>query len=625
MKHLYLSQSVKTRILTSILGALFLFVVGYTWLWSDRYTNLLEISFEDEMALAPHFLSAPLADALWNFQPEVATHSLKGLEALKFSEFARVIVRGESTAEFMNGDTWMGRWDDQLAQVDYTAMDPQSFTFGSDVLIVEPLGTEEGELLGHLVVGFSRADITASIRAAYIQATIIGIIIFAIFAMIALFIATSITRPLNNVIGLIDRVRQGDTDFEAKVATRGDEFGNLGRAVEEFRDNMAENQRLEREEADAKREQEALEKKLAVEALARAEEVEREKAKRVQQEQTEAARKAEADAAQTAERETHAAQQHTVVTALAEGLGALSGGDLGYRIETTFPHGYEKLRTDFNDAMAALQGSILTISASGAEINRNTAEISAAAADLAKRTETTAAALEETASALDGITGSVRQSAEGAQRANGVVREIRGKSEASSTVVAQAIQNMAGIKESSDKIAKVIEVIDGVAFQTNLLALNAGVEAARAGEAGRGFAVVASEVRELSQRTAEAAREVGDLIRVSSEQVDQGVQSVGETGDALENILGSILEISEFVGEIASSAEAQSNSITEINTAITQLDTATQQNAAMFEETTAASQSLNGEATALTEAIAHFRTGEGAAQAEILTWKESVG
>lgn len=625
MKHLYLSQSVKTRILTSFLGALFLFVVGYTWLWSDRYTNLLEMSFEDEMALAPHFLSAPLADALWNFQPEVATHSLKGLEALKFSEFARVIVRGESTAEFMNGDTWMGRWDDQLAQVDYTAMDPQSFTFGSDVLIVEPLGTEEGELLGHLVVGFSRADITASIRAAYIQATIIGVIIFAIFAMIALFIATSITRPLNNVIGLVDRIRQGDTDFEAKVATRGDEFGNLGRAVEEFRDNMAENQRLEREEADAKREQEALEKKLAVEARARAEEIEREKAKRVQQEQAEAARKAEADAAQTAERETHAAQQHTVVTALAEGLGALSGGDLGYRIETTFPHGYEKLRADFNDAMAALQGSILTISASGAEINRNTAEISAAATDLAKRTETTAAALEETASALDGITGSVRQSAEGAQRANGVVREIRGKSEASSTVVAQAIQNMAGIKESSNKIAKVIEVIDGVAFQTNLLALNAGVEAARAGEAGRGFAVVASEVGELSQRTAEAAREVGDLIRVSSEQVDQGVHSVGETGDALENILGSILEISEFVGEIASSAEAQSNSITEINTAITQLDTATQQNAAMFEETTAASQSLNGEATALTEAIAHFRTGEGAAQAEILTWKESVG
>ncbi|WP_421701232.1 methyl-accepting chemotaxis protein [Aliiroseovarius sp.] len=604
-------HSVKTRILGSILGALFLFIAGYTLFWSTRYTHQLEATFEEEITLAPHFLAAPISDAIWNFQPDIAAHSLQGLDALSFTEFARVIVRDDVMAEFLALEAWKPHWDGAIGRFDLASTEEQIRTEGHETFIAEPLLTEEGELLGQLVIGFSRSEIEGLIRSAYIQAGAIGLGIFVVFAALALFISNSVTGPLNRVIALIDRMRDGDTDWHAEDADRHDEFGKLGQAVEEFRDNLLDKQRLEREEAEARQQQQELNARLAKEEKAREEEARRAREERDAIEAQEAERQAQEEARQRAEREARAAEQQAVVTALADGLGALAAGRLTFRLETPFAEGYEKLRTDFNDAIGALQAALLTIAANGDEINRNTTEISTAASDLARRTETTAATLEQTASALDSITGSVQQSAEGAKRADDVVRDIRAKSENSGKVVRNAVNSMAGIKESSDKIAKVIEVIDGVAFQTNLLALNAGVEAARAGEAGRGFAVVAQEVRDLSQRTAAAAQEVGDLIRISSDQVDQGVQSVDEAGRALDNILHSILDISSFVSEIASSAVEQSTGISEINTAITQLDSATQQNAAMFEETTAASQALNGEAMSLSEALAHFDTGLG--------------
>lgn len=622
MKRFAQTFSVKARMLASILGALFLFVAGYTLFWSDRYSKQLNAEFEAQLALAPTFLATPLVGAIWDFQPDKAQEALQGLTAMDPFTFARVVESNNAFAQLSANDVWPDQWDQAISGFDMTSQSPQRASFGSDVLVTTPLMRPNGDLVGQLVLGFSRQGIEAATKSVWTLAGVIGAVVFALFAVLAVFIAESVTQPLKNVIGLIDRMRQGETDFEAEIALRGDEFGNLGRAVEEFRDNLIEKQRLEREEAESKREQEALEEKLAIDARIHEETVEKEKAKRLKQKADGEARKAEAEAEQAAEREARAVDQQAVVTALAEGLGALSQGNLGYRIVDAFAAGYEKLRTDFNDAMDGLQSSMSAISNSGQQITRNTSEISASAADLARRTEITAATLEETAAALDGITGSVRQSAEGARRADSVVKDIQANSEASGTVVAQAVQNMAGIKESSDKIAKVIGVIDGVAFQTNLLALNAGVEAARAGDAGRGFAVVATEVRELSQRTAEAAREVGELIRISSEQVDQGVQSVGETGVALEGILNSILEISGFVGDIATSAEDQSNSIAEINSAITQLDSATQQNAAMFEETTAASQSLNCEAMALSEAISHFQVDENLMETSGITRRQ---
>jgi methyl-accepting chemotaxis protein len=182
-------------------------------------------------------------------------------------------------------------------------------------------------------------------------------------------------------------------------------------------------------------------------------------------------------------------------------------------------------------------------------------------------------------------------------------------------VVRQAVTAMAQIEKSSRQIGQIIGVIDEIAFQTNLLALNAGVEAARAGDAGKGFAVVASEVRALAQRSAEAAREIKDLISTSTRQVEEGVDLVGQTGEALERIVAQVGEITGLVGEIAASAREQSTGLAEVNTAVNQMDQVTQQNAAMVEQSTAASHSLAQEAEALSRLVARFRLNR-AAEAE---------
>jgi PAS domain S-box-containing protein len=313
------------------------------------------------------------------------------------------------------------------------------------------------------------------------------------------------------------------------------------------------------------------------------------------------------------ERAARAEEQAKVVRGLAEGLGHLTDGDLTARIEHPFPGEYEKLRTDFNDAMGKLQEAMKTIVINAGGIRSGAGEISQAADDLSRRTEQQAASLEETAAALDEITATVRKTADGAKQANGVVVTTRSDAEASGQVVQETVAAMAEIEKSSKQISQIIGVIDEIAFQTNLLALNAGVEAARAGDAGRGFAVVASEVRALAQRSSEAAKEIKGLISASSQHVETGVELVGEAGKALQLIVGKVSEISGLVSEIAASAQEQSTALAEVNTAINQMDQVTQQNAAMVEESTAASHSLTQEADELMNLISRFQTGAPAA------------
>nr|MBP6547201.1 chemotaxis protein [Phenylobacterium sp.] len=212
----------------------------------------------------------------------------------------------------------------------------------------------------------------------------------------------------------------------------------------------------------------------------------------------------------------------------------------------------------------------------------------------------------------DEITATIRQTATGAKAAAAVVLAARGDAQASGDVVQQAVAAMSQIETSAQEISQIIGVIDEIAFQTNLLALNAGVEAARAGEAGRGFAVVASEVRALAQRSAEAAKEIKALISTSSQQVNSGVQLVGQTGEALQRIVDRVAEIDGMVGEIAATAQEQSVGLAQVNTAVNQMDQVTQQNAAMVEETTAAASSLKSEAGELTRLISGFDTGAAA-------------
>ncbi len=301
--------------------------------------------------------------------------------------------------------------------------------------------------------------------------------------------------------------------------------------------------------------------------------------------------------------------QAEVVDALRVGLRELSGGDLTTEITNSFKPDYEQLRNDFNGAVGTLRDAILDVVENAETVRGEASDISNAADDLSRRTERQAATLEETAASLDELTVSVRSAADGAEQANQVVADARENAESSGKVVREAVDAMSEIQSSSGQISRIISVIDDIAFQTNLLALNAGVEAARAGEAGRGFAVVASEVRALAQRSSDAAREINDLISASGQHVKRGVDLVGRAGEALGEILESVSNISSHVSAIAISASEQSSGLVEINTSVNQLDQVTQQNAAMFEETTAASHALTREAETLSDTMSKFQTG----------------
>lgn len=304
-----------------------------------------------------------------------------------------------------------------------------------------------------------------------------------------------------------------------------------------------------------------------------------------------------------------AAKQERIVDALRSGLSRLADGDLTVQIDTAFSEEYEQLRADFNRAIGELQSTISVVIENATGIQNSATEVSRAADDLSRRTENQAATLEQTSAALEELTASVRSASEGTEKANRSANDAKRNAEESGAVVKNTVVAMSEIEESSRQISQIIGVIDDIAFQTNLLALNAGVEAARAGEAGRGFAVVASEVRALAQRSSEASKQIKQLISKSSQQVERGVSLVNDTGKALQEIVKSVNEIATLVSDIASTAKEQATGISEINAAVSQLDQVTQQNAAMVEESTAASHSMKEEANALNNMVSHFKIG----------------
>jgi len=315
-----------------------------------------------------------------------------------------------------------------------------------------------------------------------------------------------------------------------------------------------------------------------------------------------------------AERAAAAEQQQRIVAALAEACARLSEGVLTHRIVEAFPPAYQKVKDDFNDAIAQMQSAVAVISAAARSIRVNADAVAQASDDLSQRTEQQAATLEETAAALGGITETVKTAAEAANHAREVVVAADGDAKRGATVVKQAVAAMDDIAKSAQQITHIIGVIDEIAFQTNLLALNAGVEAARAGEAGRGFAVVASEVRALAQRSAEAAKEIKSLISASTAQVGQGVKLVADTGASLERILTQVAEVNTVIVGIAAGAREQSTSLDEVNLALSRMDQVTQQNAAMVQQSTATSRSLSHETLELTRLVDQFEVDGSAAR-----------
>jgi methyl-accepting chemotaxis protein len=307
--------------------------------------------------------------------------------------------------------------------------------------------------------------------------------------------------------------------------------------------------------------------------------------------------------------------QAFVVKELTDGLDALAGKNLAYRIETAFPDAYEALRESFNSTTSELCAVLAHTAASAGNVLNGAAEIRTASNDLALRTEQQAASLEESAAAMREVTTMVQQTALNAAAVGQEMSEAHISTLDGGKVVARAVDAMGAIQKSAGEITSIIDVIDGIAFQTNLLALNAGVEAARAGEAGKGFAVVATEVRALAQRSADAARDIKQLISASNSSVSEGVNLVGETGSVLSQIGERVASINARILEMAGSAQLQSSRLQQVNQSVSDMDKMTQQNAAMVEESNAAARSLAEEATDLSNLVMTFRTG--AARADV--------
>ncbi|MCF1472800.1 globin-coupled sensor protein [Agrobacterium vitis] len=309
-----------------------------------------------------------------------------------------------------------------------------------------------------------------------------------------------------------------------------------------------------------------------------------------------------------AERARIEEEQQQALSALDNALAELSNGNLTAQITTPLAPQYEALRGNFNKAVATLAGAFDEISHEAGQVNANTRELTRATDDMAKRTEQQAAALEETAAALEEISVIAKQSAQRSREAQTVASHAAEAAGKSGEIVGNAVAAMSAIEDSSTKISSIISVIDEISFQTNLLALNAGVEAARAGEAGKGFAVVAQEVRELAQRSANAAKEIKTLIDRSSKDVANGVALVNQTGDVLRTISDQVREVDGHIAAIAQAAQEQASGMNEINAAISSMDQLTQQNASMVEETNASTHTLQGVSDHLASLLARFQT-----------------
>jgi methyl-accepting chemotaxis protein len=415
---------------------------------------------------------------------------------------------------------------------------------------------------------------------------------------------SQISQPILRLTSSMSRLADGDYDADVPFAGRKDEIGDMAAAVEVFKTNGLEVARMTSAEAGMRAKNDDLQSRMAAVVSAAAEgdftgRIDKqwgiESLDRVARNVDHLVASVDAGISET----------RRVVKSLSE-------GDLTDSMRGDFKGAFAELQQNVNGTMETLRSTMSQVKAATAAMNDGSAELSSAANDLSKRTEQQAASLEETSAALDEITSVVKTSTERANEATVMVGEAKESAVQSGAVVRNAIEAMGRIEQASREIAQITNVIDEIAFQTNLLALNAGVEAARAGEAGKGFAVVAQEVRELAQRSASAAKDIKSLIGKSGEEVAGGVQLVQKTGEALSEIEARVIRINDHIHSIAVASREQATGLAEVNTAVNQMDQVTQQNAAMVEETSAATSKLSSEADNLFRLVSQFSIGESA-------------
>ncbi|WP_337266139.1 methyl-accepting chemotaxis protein [Oryzifoliimicrobium ureilyticus] len=434
-----------------------------------------------------------------------------------------------------------------------------------------PIKNTSGQNIGILFVGIPMAVYWQELNDLQNTLLTFGSLIMLVVCIAAFLTIRPMVKPLSKLTGCIRKLSGGDLSVEIPFADRRNEFGEISRALVQFKEGGKAKLEMELQSA---REREAAD---------------------------EERRRSENDKRSVDQGIEHA------VSELAAGLKRLAAGDLSKGIEVPFAGRLEQLRADFNSSLKTLRDSMLGVRDTAASLRASSSEIMAAASSLSKRTEQQAASLEETAAAVDEITVAVRASAERAKDADRSVVATSQTAQSSAEVVKNAIDAMTRIESASARIEQIIDVIDDIAFQTNLLALNAGIEAARAGEAGKGFAVVAQEVRELAQRSADAAREIKALITQSTNEVAGGASLVNETSRVLNSIGDQIMVARQHVETISSASSDQARALHEVNGSVNAMDQMTQQNAAMVEETTRAIQLLSEEAGHLLGLVQQFK------------------
>ncbi|MEJ1998271.1 MAG: methyl-accepting chemotaxis protein [Maritimibacter sp.] len=497
----------------------------------------------------------------------------------------------------------------------FSLAEPVFETFKTDLNTAMEAQTQQVEKLGRLVM---------------IAAFVVTAAVMVIFLWRILSTVRAVSGPLQHTSEAIEELAAGNLDVEPPDSAY-EEISRIGLAFTSFRTSILENREREqkmreheerersRKAAEEREKQERREAEMLAQQKAQQEQLARDREITAEISEVVAAC-ARGDFSQqlsTDDKEGGLAElckgvnQITVTTntgllEVKEALIALSHGDLGHRMHGEFMGLFEDIRQSVNRTAESLSEIVGRIDAGSEVIDGSSHEVAIATQKLASRTEQNAATLEQTAAAIEELASSVGSSAEAADNVSRVVSEVKREADKSDDVLEQTTQAMRTIKDSSSKIGNIIRLIDDIAFQTNLLALNAGVEAARAGDAGKGFAVVASEVRDLAARSTGAAKEIAELIQDSSNQIDQGVSLVDQTADVLKLISGGVADVASRISEIALSAEEQRTTIVEINSAANRIDEATQQNAAMFEETAAATHAMQGEAKNLREIVREF-------------------
>lgn len=400
-----------------------------------------------------------------------------------------------------------------------------------------------------------------------------------VLLVVVVFGARAVSRPINQMTTSMRHIADDDLTTDVPHLDRSDEVGHMAGALQVFKEKAVRNKELEAEQAEHDQ------------------------------------RLAEGQEKQKQKDDAAAAERNLVTRSFSNAMSSIAKKDLSYRIVEEFPAAYQDLKDDFNRTFEQLAETINHIRTASAQIMAGSQEINTASDNLARRTEQQAETVAETATAVEETTSTVTSSADRANDAAKLVAASRTNAQGASNVVREAVSAMGKIENSAGEIASITDVIDEIAFQTNLLALNAGVEAARAGDAGAGFAVVAQEVRGLAQRSAEAAKEIKQLIDASGADVKTGSSLVSDTGRALEAIVSEVTEINGHVDAISAAASEQSTGLQEINQSVNQIDQGTQQNAAVAEETLAASRCLSEEVAKIDQMLAEFNTiGDGSGQ-----------